>query len=254
MYVVPEFSADPSVSRPRFLLALESSTSQGGVALLREGVPVGQAALAAGLRHGRELLPAAAGLLERVGLVPAALWGVAVSAGPGSYTGTRVGVMAAKALAYGIGGRLIAVSSLAVLAAGLGTAIAGGLVMIAVEARRDELYVGLYRIEEGDVRPLAADAALAPEEARERLAELRRTGENVRLAGSGFSAYPELFAGLGGREAGTGWPDPAVLGRLGWRRLLGGGTADPLLLQPTYLRRDSAPGWARDRLIASGPE
>ncbi|MDR1520421.1 MAG: tRNA (adenosine(37)-N6)-threonylcarbamoyltransferase complex dimerization subunit type 1 TsaB [Planctomycetota bacterium] len=232
---------------PRHLLALESSTPEGGVALLREGELIGSARLSGGLRHGRELLPAASAILERAGLAPASLWAVAVSAGPGSYTGLRVGVMAAKALAYGTGCRLIAVSSLAALAASLQED--GVAAMAAQDARRDEVYAGLYRLENGDASPLAADAAMTPEEARDILARRLDKGEGTRLIGSGFSSYPGLFRDLGGAAAAEGRVDPAATARLGWRRLLRGEADDPMRLQPIYLRRDAGADWARDRLI-----
>ena len=246
---------------PRYLLALESSSAEGGAALLANGEPIADVRLSRGLRHGRELLPAAAGLLEQTGIAPAGLWAVGVSSGPGSYTGLRIGVMAAKALAYGCGCRLAAVSSLAAVAFGLfrsGSAETGDRVLTVVDARRDELYVGLYLLEGTGARSLAKDRAMAPEEVREFLARLRREdagaggeGEKGRLclAGGGFSAYPELFAGTDG-EGSTA--DAVAVGQLAWARLAAGQNDDPMLLQPAYLRRDAGDGWRRDRLIEAG--
>ncbi len=237
---------------PRWLLALESSTPNGGAALLRDGEIVDIARLDEGLRHGRELMPAAAGLLERRGMAPRDLWAVAVSRGPGSYTGTRVGVMSAKALAFGLGCRLGAVSSLAALASSQeveGLAKDGELVMVIQDARRDEVYAGLYRLRGGDAETVMPDAAMAPEEARDCLAECLRQGENVRLAGSGFATYAGLFASFGGDRAAPGAINPGAVGLLAWRQLLRDVSADPLVLQPEYLRRDAGHDWRHDILI-----
>ncbi|MDR2390523.1 MAG: tRNA (adenosine(37)-N6)-threonylcarbamoyltransferase complex dimerization subunit type 1 TsaB [Planctomycetota bacterium] len=246
---------------PRYLLALESSSAEGGAALLADGEPIANVRLSGGLRHGRELLPAAAGLLARQGIVPAGLWAVGVSSGPGSYTGLRIGVMAAKALAYACGCRLAAVSSLAAVALALfriGLAETGDWVLTAVDARRDELYVGLYLMEGAGVRPLAEDRALAPEEARKFLDGLEQEGvglgdekgkRRLRLAGNGFSAYPELFARVNGEGAAIALPDAIAVGQLAWVRLASGQKDDPMFLQPKYLRRDAGNGWQRDRLI-----
>ncbi len=244
----------PSHHPSRWLLALESSTPHGGAALLRDGALFETARLTEGLRHGRELMPAAAGLLAKAGIAARSLWGVAVSAGPGSYTGTRVGVMAAKALAYGAGCRLAAVSSLAALAETLrlaGKAAPGDLVAALQDARRDEVYAGFYRLEEDDAPALAPDAALAPEEARTRLARLadqNRRGKII-LAGSGYATYPDLFRDLGGGDAAPGVVDPEAVARLGRRQLLREQSADPLTLQPEYPRRDPDADWTRDALI-----
>lgn len=240
-------------SSRRLLLALESSTANGGAALIAEGEPVETVRLAEGLRHGRELLPSAAGLLEKRGLKAADLWGVAVSSGPGSYTGTRVGVMSAKALAFGAGLRLVAVSSLAAMAATTALenrAEDGDTVLVLQDARRDEVYAGLYRLDRGAAVPLAPDAALAPEEAAERLVSLLGQGVTPVLAGSGFATYADLFRDLNGADAAPGLVDPAAVGVLGWRQLLRDNSADPMSLQPHYLRRDAGADWRRDILIA----
>lgn len=221
--------------------------------MLRNGETAGVVRLAEGLRHGRDLMPAAAELLEGAGLSPADLWAVSVSAGPGSYTGARVGVMSAKALAYGCDCLLAGVSSLAALAATLGLANGadeGDLVMTVQDARRDEVYAGVYRLENGDAVRMTPDAALAPEEAAERLAAILEQGRTPRLIGSGFATYRDLFAKyVSVDDAAVGIVNPEAVGRLGWRQLLREESADPLLLQPVYLRRDADADWRRDWLI-----
>lgn len=235
----------------RWLLALESSTAHGGAALLRDGAPVETMRLEEGLRHGRELLPAAAAAMERHGLAAADLWGVAVSSGPGSYTGLRIGVMAAKALAYGAGPRLAAVSSLAALAQSLilsGAASGGDCLAVVQDARRDEVYAGLYRVEDGVAIALERDRAVAPEEAAAVLERLNREGVSPLRVGSGFATYARLF---GEAPAAPGRVDPAAVGVLGWRQLIREESADPLALQPVYLRRDADADWRHDSLIAN---
>lgn len=238
---------------PRWLLALESSTPNGGAALLRDGDEVAIARLSAGLRHGRELMPAAAALLADQGLAARDLWAVAVSVGPGSYTGIRVGVMAAKALAYGVGCRLAAVSSLASLAASLflsAEAADASLACVVQDARRDEVYLGIYRRHREDFAALVPDSAVTPEEAAERLQELLDAGESPLLGGSGFTSYADLFTKCcHNTAAASGAVNPAAVGFLGWRQLLREKSADPLLLQPEYLRRDSGHDWTHDKLI-----
>ena len=239
----------PSLSRT--LLALESSTSLGGAAILRDGAAADEITLEAGLRHGRDLMPAAAELLGRHNLKPAEVAAVGVSAGPGSYTGIRIGVMAAKAFAYAAGCRLVAVSSLAALAetfVSLHPCKPGARIAVLQDARRDEVYAGLYRADADGVTPLAPDAAVAPEEAARMYADLSRDG-GCLAAGTGFVTYARLFGTLENDPGIALHPKAGATARLGWRQLLREEFADPLLLQPVYLRRDAGADWSRDALI-----
>lgn len=241
-----------TATNPRWLLALESSTPNGGAALLENGNIAEIARLAEGLRHGRELMPAAATLLHKRGLRAADLWAVAVSIGPGSYTGLRVGVMAAKALAFGSGCLLAGVSSLAALAASLPLEQAAGegdTVFVMQDARRDEVYAGIYRIEDGTATAIGHDAAITPEEAAARYGELLATGVEPIPAGSGFTTYADLFRTTIPVVPAPAPVNPAAVARLAWRQLLREETADPLLLQPIYLRRDAGSDWRHDHLI-----
>lgn len=245
-----------------WLLSLESSTPHGGVALLRDGDIVDEIRLEEGLRHGRELVSSAAKILERHSLAPRDLRAVAVSEGPGSYTGIRVGVMAAKALAYGASIQMAAVSSLAALAQTAhitGAAAENDTVLALQDARRDEVYAGVYRITNGLAEPVSPDAAITPEEAALRLRSLltqadagQRLG-TLRLAGSGFETYRDvLFAGIPENAlppADDGRVAPGAVGVLGWRRIVREENADPMQIQPVYLRRDEGTDWRHDHLM-----
>lgn len=247
-------SANPSAVpvSPRWLLALESSTAHGGAALVRDGEIWRTILLPEGLRHGRELMAATAGLLAEAKLAAADLHGVAVSVGPGSYTGTRVGVMSAKALAFGAGIRLTAVSSLAAMAESMrlaGAAGADAMVLVLQDARRDEVYAGLYAFSAGEMRPIIREAAIAPEEAAALLGSLHEKGDKPVLAGSGFVTHAPLFAGFSGFDPIPRPISPGAVGILGWRQILQGDLADPMTLQPLYLRRDRDADWKKDALI-----
>lgn len=241
-----------------WLLALESSTAHGGAALLLGGNTVAIHRLPEGLRHGRDLLPAAAVLLAGAGLAVVDLAGIAVSAGPGSYTGIRVGVMAAKALAYGGAVPLTPVSSLAGAAATVALDSAAGpgdIIAVVQDARRDEVYFGIYRFTGDGLEALADDAAVTPEEAAVMLKNLgNHGGGEIHLVGSGFTSYESLFAGVPGRREPAAI-NPAAVGWLGWRQILQEKTADPLQIQPIYLRRDPDADWRKDWLITgtAGP-
>jgi tRNA threonylcarbamoyladenosine biosynthesis protein TsaB len=163
---------------------------------------------------------------------------IGVGRGPGSFTGVRAGVVAAKVLASALGTPLIAPDSLEVLA--MGAEGATEAVMVALDARRGELYYGLYRLEEGYPVVLEGPSIAEPGVAVGSLLEWRKklpTG--IGLMGTGIKAYPEVWPSdfeiiLGDSPLPQGLADLC-------RRMAGRGeNVDPLELLPLYLRRHDA--------------
>lgn len=196
------------------------------------------AGVSLGLTRGRTLLARqvrAAPQAADVGLLPMiAAWvdghGVperlVVGTGPGSFTGTRVGVVAAKTLAWAWAVPLVGVSSLAADAAAAGWP--GAVVVATTELLRDELYMGVYRCRADGVEPLVADRAW-------RLGDVPRgwEGGGPLLVTGPLADQATLMARLGA----TPVPAAAVFRAGGLARL--GRTAppvDPLGLEPQYLR------------------
>src|SRR5690606_23122593 len=112
------------------------------------------------LEHSRRLVTAVAEVLERAGWSPEQVDLIAVSRGPGSYTGLRLGAMVAKTLGWAVGAPLVGVDSLAVLAAN--AAGACDAVVAALPARRGRLYARAYRLAAGGEAP-GIPAAPAPD-------------------------------------------------------------------------------------------
>ena len=121
------------------LLAVETSSARGSLALREGSRPVREVLFEEGLVHGREVTARLDELLRLEGLGPGAIGAIAVGIGPGSYTGIRVGVTAAKSLAFALRIPIVAESSLLVLAAGAaapdrGDAAVRGLVLPVLDA------------------------------------------------------------------------------------------------------------------------
>lgn len=194
----------------------------------------------------RFLFATAKEMMREAGIQPRDLGLVGVGRGPGSFTGVRMAVIAAKTLAEVLGLPLVAPDSLAVVAAG---SAPGGNVFAAVDARRGELYYALFRLEEGEEvmfpRLLEGPLVSVPEEAVRFLEGWmgRLDGELV-LAGTGIEAYPEIWP-EGLRRAERTGPDPQALAGLCRELYRRGWTEDPLLLRPSYLRHPDV-GKARD--------
>jgi len=132
------------------LLALETSGMSGSVALLESDAFPHVVSLAAGQRSARALAPAIRQALADVGRQPRDVRVVAVTAGPGSFTGLRIGVTTAKTLAYALGADLIAVDTLDVLARQAGPGDGGvGRLHAVIDAHRSELFASTYRNADG---------------------------------------------------------------------------------------------------------
>lgn len=225
------------------LVALEVATPLASVAFLdddhlveRDFDPRGEGAVAA---LGR--------LLAAEGVRPADVDAFAVSVGPGSFTGIRIGVSAAQGFCWATPAKAIAVGTLEGLA-GAGRdsdwGLPGTLLLPSVDARRGEVYAALYRVpDEGwEPTPLWGPDALSCESLARRLAETPfapGSPEGV-LLGDGAALLAPLFP--------TGWAAPAVLARpragaiarVAARKLARGESVAPEGLAPVYVRKSDA--------------
>ena len=203
--------------------------------LVRDGVALGDAAEPTTRSHVGSL----PGLVERVlaqaGLAIEDVEGLAVSIGPGSFTGLRIGLAFAKGLAFAGRLPLAVVPTLEALAVVAGVP-AGETVCAALDARKREVYAALFRAEAvGPPTRLTPDLALAPE------ALAARLPVPCALVGDAGEAYGEML----GRRAtllpfATHHPRGSVVARLGWVRLAAGEIADLGAVEPRYLRPPQA--------------
>lgn len=219
------------------ILAIDSSSTVGSVAIIKDEEILAEKILTEGLKHGRLLLPAVAEVIDNAGITRKELSFIAAGVGPGSYTGTRVGVMAAKAIAFGLGIKTIPISSLAALAM---TASESNKKIIPLQdARRDEVYTAVYTINEAGL-PVAEldDIALTPEETAKFAVD-----ENYIIAGSAITRYPDIFEPLTARglilKPEITAPSAADIARIAYANI--NAAIDAKEMQPTYMRRDDAP-------------
>jgi tRNA threonylcarbamoyladenosine biosynthesis protein TsaB len=229
---------DPS---PR-LLILETSGSPGRVAVALGADLLEVRNLEASRRHARDLAPAVADLLAGQGWRPRDLHGFVVSRGPGSYTGLRVGVMSAKALAYATGRALIGVDTFAAVA--LQAPAEASRVEVLADGQQDRVYAQAFVREGEGWRPLTPLAIRPFEEwlaGREPAAWVSGPGLGKwegRLLPCALLVPPDL------RE-----PHPQSLLQLGLARYLAGERDDVFALEPLYLRPSSAEEQWRARSV-----
>src|SRR5512146_325786 len=148
------------------LLVVETATLTASVAVVQgepgsPGPPrvLGRAA-ATVTTHSETLLRLCAAALEQAGLEPAAVDAVGCGAGPGSFTGLRIGLCTAKGLCFATGRPLVMASSLRALALAAAPAAAGALVGAVLDAKKGEVYCGFYRGPEAE--PVTDEVALPP--------------------------------------------------------------------------------------------
>jgi len=183
------------------VLGIDTSTIAASVALVRDGVALGEAALdvapgAARNPTGARLLAMIDELCRAHGVAPHALGAVAVGAGPGSFTGLRIGLATGKGIAFAAGTPLWQVSSLAALAHSvLGRVLAsdGDAALAVLDARRGEVFAGGYARRGEAIARIADERVIAPTELVSMLAAIRATHASVRVVGDS-PAIAELAA------------------------------------------------------------
>jgi tRNA threonylcarbamoyladenosine biosynthesis protein TsaB len=212
------------------LLAIETSTIAGGAALLDGEQLVGEQSLNVRLTHSERLMVAVDRLLGDLGWRPADLEALAVSIGPGSFTGLRIGVSAAKGLALALSLPIAAVPTLDALAAGL--PFAALPVCPVLDARKGEVYAGLYRWSGNQMRREWGPLALAPAELARRLVE------PAILCGDGVAAVDCPLARLA--PPARRLPSAACVGQVGLAMVRAGQVVGAAELEPVYLRPSEA--------------
>ncbi|MDA8123202.1 MAG: tRNA (adenosine(37)-N6)-threonylcarbamoyltransferase complex dimerization subunit type 1 TsaB [Deltaproteobacteria bacterium] len=227
------------------ILAIETATPHGSVALVSEGKVLSEISLPCGRQASATVLSAVSDLLRETGRGPGDITRVAVSAGPGSFTGLRVGMAAAKGFCFGWGVPIVPVPTLHALA--MRFPVEGVSICPVLDARKQELYAALFRREGGEWKRLSPDAAISPEALPGTLPEGR-----VFFCGDGAIPFGPLFRDrLGDRATfapeGEGLPSASTVGLFAARLARQGAAADIRSLVPAYLRRSEAENGTRWR-------
>jgi tRNA threonylcarbamoyladenosine biosynthesis protein TsaB len=248
---VPDENASPAASdaidSPGRVLAVDTSTRVQALALLDDERLLERRERRIRYNHGSSLLAAIDSILDAHSLSASDLDLIACGLGPGSFTGLRVGLACAKALGRAAAVPVVGVSSLRALAYGPLRACPGAPICAALDARRSEVYAGVWQLRADGVVEQLPERAIAPELLRDELLALAdETGAPVRVVGDGLGRYRELLShDTDGRLLGlierSGAPAPDAVARLGRARFLDqGGGADPTTLEPNYIRPSDA--------------
>jgi tRNA threonylcarbamoyladenosine biosynthesis protein TsaB len=235
------------------ILGIESATNQVGCALAgHEGV-LASAHSTRARHHAESLAPAIDFVCRSAGVELREVSAVAVDVGPGLFTGLRVGIAAAKAVAFALRVPMIGVSSLDLLA--FPVRYSSRRIVAVIDARRGEVFYAFYRQVHGGVQRLSDPAVATPDELQ---SELIATREEQLLVGDGAVRYAERFCEVKRLEIAEGafvHPSAVALVQLAHARALREEFVSSWELEPLYLRKpDVDINWTtRDAASRSQP-
>jgi tRNA threonylcarbamoyladenosine biosynthesis protein TsaB len=220
---------------PTLACAIETSSALGSVALVSDDRILVEQSFARGLRHGRDLVPSLDAVVRRAAIDRRAVNLVVVGTGPGSYTGLRVGVASAKALAFALAVPLVGVpsSDAAVYALQPRPGLRAAVI---VDAKRDFVYLSLYAAQDARWDLLGEHRILPPQAAADSLPP------GTLLLGDGADRFRAIFASRGFEIPAdlSGAPSAGCLGILGVRNFRTTLLDQLLTVEPLYLRLSEA--------------
>lgn len=220
------------------ILGIETSTPQASVAIGSEQGVVASALVARGASYNEFLLPAIRFCLESSSLGYRNIGGVAVSLGPGLFTGMRVGVATAKALAQALSVPIVGMASLDLVA--YEVRYSPKTICAVLDARRNQVFHAFYRSSPGGIQRMSEYRVETPE----RLAiGLQSRPEEVLLVGNGALLYGDIFQGAGPIvEVGTmghAFPNAGALVELSLPRMFREDFDSLYDIKPLYLRHSA---------------
>ena len=203
------------------ILAIESSGKTAGTAFYEDGTLISESYINSKLTHSKTLLPMVESMLKCLGLSVKDMDAVAVSAGPGSFTGLRIGAATAKGLSLAYDLPVVPVSSLMALARNM--IFADALICPVMDARRGEVYGACYEVsmESGELFPRISDVAMEIGEFLSKVkALIGETGKKAVFLGDGVPVHKELIEERLAQSA-LFAPDELLLQRAGSVAILG---------------------------------
>ncbi len=219
------------------ILGIDTSTMAGSVAIISEDRLLAELTVNTKTTHAERLLSTIDLVVKSASLTIRDLDGIAVSSGPGSFTGLRIGVTTAKGIAYSIHKPIAAIPSLDALASQF--LYSKLLICPILDAKKHELYTAFYRNTREEVHRLSEYSAIAPQHL------FQAIKEPTLFLGDGVIPYRKQIEAALGEHA--FFADPAhllprgsLIATLGYERLLAGKHNDCLSLTPCYLRKSDA--------------
>ncbi len=221
------------------ILALDTSGATATAAIAKDGFITGEIILRHGKTHSRKVIPMLEALLGMLDLKPGDINLLAVANGPGSFTGLRIGVVTAKAMAYALNIPVAEVSGLMALAYISGER--NGVICPIMDARNRQVYTGIYRIQGETVTAVKHDTGMSIENLTE---ELKNIKEDVYFIGDAVPLYEEFIKDQGIHAFFASYElftnRAAAVARLAWFMNNEGKVTDAFSASPNYIRKSQA--------------
>ena len=224
------------------ILAVETSGRLGSVAIAVGRQILAETAFSGPMRHSSEVFPAICSLLKRFGKKPKQIEHIYISVGPGSFTGLRIAVSIAKIMHLANSTKIVAVDTLDVIAANADDYIRQEKtdvehIAVILDAKRGQFYTAVYEQTSDNIwKKIFPDSLMTASQFLDRFAGKAKP---VWLLGEGLVYYTDKFKAEGIRFLDENYWTPRAekVHTLGWKMACEGQFADPLTLQPKYLRK-----------------
>ena len=219
------------------ILGIETATMTGGLALMDEGKLIAEYTLNMKTTHSSRLMPALDWILRDASLDKKQIDGIAISIGPGSFTGLRIGLATAKGLALGLNIPLIGIRTLDALAHNV--PYPAYQVCAILDARKKEVYSAFYKCENDILVRKSHYQAISPVELVDQI------HEKTIMLGDAIDVYREFFKEKLGELVvfapdAQRLPRSAVIAEMGLAKLKSGEILDLASSEPFYIRRADA--------------
>ena len=213
-----------------YILNIETSTKACSVSINCNGILINcKEIVSSGFSHSEKLLPFISQIIEKSKINMSDLAAVAVSMGPGSFTGLRIGVSTAKGICYALGIPLIAVSTLQAMAFGMTKKLKSDLYCPMIDARRMEVYSAFYDLENNLVREIQADII-------NESSYLNLLNKDVVFFGDGSIKIKEIIKHQNATFISDFHPSASYIGDLSYQKFRQLDFVDVAYFEPYYLK------------------
>lgn len=224
------------------ILAIETSTMLGGIAIMDESMLIAESRLNVRSTHSERLMTEIEHCLKQSGIKISDIDAFAVATGPGSFTGLRIGLSTVKGFSYATGKQIVSVPTLEALAWNFPYSKYPVCTML--DARKKEVYAGLFKWEEENFIRLINETSAKPEEFIRNSLSVTRD-EGFVFAGEGVALYRDKIIEVLGEKAIFASPEktvpsPANVAVLGLKKAKAGEFSEPMTLTPIYIRKSEA--------------
>lgn len=222
------------------IMAFDTAVEVAAVAVIEDNKLLGEYIINNKKKHSEKLMPLADNLLKDLSLSPADMDLFAVSIGPGSFTGIRIGVSAVKALAYATGKKIAGIPTLDAIA--YNASIYNGIVCPLIDARNNQVYTALYRFENGKQQKITQYMAA---DIGEIIEKIKMAGENTIFIGDAAELHKDMILSQLGNQAhfmpgNLQIPRASAVAHLAYIKAVSGEADDLFELVPLYLRKSQA--------------